>query len=188
MLLMVKCSAPVWLLLLAACAAPAAALHGTAYSPPKTAPNFRLTDQNGRRFSLQQNTGMAIALYFGFTHCRDVCPETLRLLGRARSLAHLRDTQLEVVMVTVDPARDDPQSLRSFFQKTGVQALGLTGSASELARVYKQYGVAVEPGTRDLVHSDAVYLIDPQGRLREALDPQTPLNDVAQDLRTVVDS
>ncbi len=184
---MTKCWLPAALLLLAACAA-RPALHGTTLSPPKPAPNFVLRDQYGHRFSPARSRGSAIALYFGFTHCRDICPATLRLLQRARSRAHLRDTQLRLVMITVDPKHDDARAFQKFFRRTGVRALGLTGQRVELTRVYKAYGVAVEPRSRDIVHSDVVYLIDPQGRLRELITPDTALNDVAQDLRTVVDS
>jgi protein SCO1/2 len=164
-----------------------AALHGTQLLPPKPAAAFTLTDQDGRPFTLAQMRGQAVALYFGFTHCADVCPQTLALLGKARERAGLTPRQLRIVMISVDPRRDSPRALRAFFRKIGVQATGLVGSPSEMRRVYHDYGIAVEPQKNDIAHTDTVFLIDAQGRIRELLDPQTALKDVAADLRAIVD-
>lgn len=173
---------------LAACAPHSSApLHGMQLSPPEPAADFTLTDQNGSKFSLAQSRGEAVALYFGFTHCADICPETLALLGKARAAAGLTPAQVRIVMVTVDPRRDSPAALRSFFKKIGVDATGLTGTAKELAAVYRSYGIGVQPQKNDIAHSDAVFIIDPQGRIRETLAPQSSLKDVAADLRAVVD-
>jgi len=174
--------------LLAGCAAHAPApLHGTQLVPPEPAKNFTLTDQNGARFSLAQAHGQAVALYFGFTHCKDVCPQTLALLGKARERAQLAPSQVRIVMVTVDPKKDTPAALRGFMRRIGVQATGLTGTRAQLERVWHAYGVGVEPQKDDIAHSDAIFLIDPQGRIVETLVPQTPLKDVAAALRSVLD-
>jgi protein SCO1/2 len=176
------------MLTLAACASKAApALHGMQLSPPQPATNFTLRDQKGNLFSLSQARGQAVALYFGFTHCADICPQTLALLGKARTLAHLRADQARIIMVSVDPRRDSPAALRAFFRKIGVQATGLTGSTGTLAAVYRAYGVAIEPQKHDIAHTDTIYIIDPQGRIRETLPPEVPLKDVAADLRAVVE-
>jgi protein SCO1/2 len=175
-------------LLLSACATRAnAPLHGTQISPRTAAAAFTLTDQNGRRFALEQARGQAVALYFGFTHCKDVCPQTLALLGKARSLAHLTPAQLRIVMVSVDPRHDTPTALRAFFQRVGVEATGLTGTPAEMHPVYRAYGIAIEPQQGDIAHTDAIFLIDASGRLVETLPPETPPKDVAADLRTVLD-
>jgi protein SCO1 len=176
-----------FLLALAGCAHPQAALHGTQLVPPQPAQSFSLTDEHGRRFSLQDARGQAVALYFGFTHCADVCPQTLALLGKARQKAGLASAQLRIVMVSVDPRRDTPQALRRFFAKVGVPATGLTGTRAELARVYKAYGIAVQHAKRDIVHTDVIFLIDRSGRIVETLSPEMPLKDVAADLRSVVE-
>jgi protein SCO1/2 len=155
--------------------------------PPREAANFTLTDQNGATFSLAQSRGQVIALYFGFTHCKDVCPQTLALLGKARKLSGLTPQQVRIVMVSVDPARDSPAALRAFFKRVGVQAIGLTAAAPSLRKVYRDYGVFVQPQKGDIVHNDLIFIIDKQGRMRETLAPQTALKDVAADLRAVVD-
>ena len=176
------------LALLAGCAAHAPApLHGMQLVPPEPAKNFTLTDQNGAPFSLAQAHGQAVALYFGFTHCKDVCPQTLALLGKARERAHLAPAQVRIVMVTVDPKHDTPPALRAFMRRIGVQATGLTGTRAQLERVWHDYGIGVEPQKNDIAHTDAIFLIDPRGRIVETLVPQTPLKDVAADLRGVLD-
>lgn len=173
---------------LAACASHAQPpLHGMQLAPPQPAANFTLTDQNGNAFSLSQTRGQAVALYFGFTHCKDVCPQTLALLGKARTQAKLTRDRLHIVMVSVDPKIDTPAAMRAFFSRVGVDATGLTGTPAQLARVWHSYGIGVQPQKDDIAHTDAIFLIDPQGRIVETLVPQMPLKDVAADLRSVLD-
>jgi protein SCO1/2 len=173
--------------LLGACASkPAPTLHGMELVPPLPANNFTLTDQSGKSFALSQARGQAVALYFGFTHCRDVCPQTLALLGKARAKAQLTPANVRIIMLTVDPRRDSPSAMRAFFGRIGVQATGLTGTAAQLLPVYRAYGIAIEPQKHDIAHTDAIFIIDPQGRVRETLPPEARLKDVAADLRAVV--
>ena len=162
-------------------------MHGTVFSPPPQAHDFTLTDQHGRAYSLAQSRGQAVALYFGFAHCADVCPQTLALLGKARSRAGLTPQQLRIVMVTVDPSRDKGAALQRFFDKVGVQATGLSGARAQLQPVYKAYGIGIQRQKHDIGHTDTIFLIDAQGRLRELLDPSAAPSAVAADLRAIVD-
>jgi protein SCO1 len=180
--------APILALALCACASkPPPHLHGMQLESPQPAPTFTLTDQNGNAFSLAQARGQTVALYFGFTHCADVCPQTLALLGKARERAKLTPARMRIIMVSVDPRRDTPQALRAFFRKVGVQATGLTGSPAALAPVYRAYGISIEPQKHDIAHTDAIFVIDARGRMLETLAPEMPLKDVAADLRAVVE-
>lgn len=162
-------------------------LHGTALEPATPAHDFALRDQYGNAYSLAQSRGQAVALYFGFTHCADVCPETLARLGKARERAGLSAQQLRIAMITIDPARDSAEAMQAFFRKAGVNATGLRGTPQQLHAVYRAYGIAIKPEKRDIGHTDTIFLIDRDGRLRELVDPATPLNDVASDLRAIVD-
>jgi cytochrome oxidase Cu insertion factor (SCO1/SenC/PrrC family) len=90
-------------------------------------------------------------------------------------------------MISVDPKHDSPAALRGFFRRVGVEATGLTGTPAALARVYRAYGIVVKPEKDDIVHTDVIFLIDANGRIVETLAPQTPLKDVAADLRSVLD-
>lgn len=144
---------------------------------------FTLTDQNGKRETVGQANAPA-AVYFGFTHCKDVCPQTLQKLSRARTLAHLSPQQLRIVMVTVDPARDTRAALKAFVAKMGVDALALTGTSKQLHGVYKAYGVVIQPlKGGDLGHTDYVYLIDHNGRLAQVFTAEGAANAIAQKLQ-----
>lgn len=174
--------------ILCACSAQKAHLHGTVLPLAKPAAQIRLVDQNGRPFVLSQTRGQAVALYFGFTHCKDVCPQTLELLSKARALAQLSPAQARLVMVSIDPTRDTPAALRTFFGKLGVAATGLTGPAAKIVAIEKAYGIAVQPQKNDIAHTDVVFLIDSKGIIRELLDPDTPPAEVAADLRALANN
>lgn len=171
---------------LAACAT-AKPLHGTAFSPPQPPHRFTLETQDGSPYVLAQSGRPPTALYFGFTHCTDICPQTLAKLGKARARAGLSAQQLPIVMVTIDPARDTRAAMRAFFAKTGVRGIGLIGSRAQLAPVYRAYGVAIKPEKNDIGHTDYVYLLDREGRLAELLSPQMSVQDIADDLRAIVE-
>ena len=172
--------------LLAGCANSAAALHGTVLQPPKPAPTYVLVDQRGRRFDSRRLKGHPVALFFGFTHCKDVCPQTLALLGKAAVRSGPAGRTLRIVMISADPRGDSPASMRGFIARAGVRnAIGLTGSAAALRRVWRAYGVSVYRTPGDIVHSDLIYLIDRTGRLRELLHPDVGLSDLVADLHVL---
>ncbi len=171
---------------LAACASPKA-LHGTAFSPPQPAHRFTLEAQDGSPYVLAESGHQPAALYFGFTHCKDICPQTLAKLGKARTRAGLSPQQFPIVMVTIDPARDTRAAMKTFFAKTGVQGIGLMGSRAQLAPVYQAYGVAIKPEKDDIGHTDYVYLLDREGRLAELISPQMSIQDIADDMRATVE-
>lgn len=168
---------------LCACAAPA--LHGTPIEPPRPAPPIRLTDQHGKPFALSNARGQAVVLYFGYTHCRDVCPQTLALLAKARAQAGFSPQDVRIIMISIDPRADTPRALRRFFRRIHITATGLTGSPAQLAPVYRDYGIARTRRGQKIVHTDLVYLIDAHGNEREVLDPQTPVRDIASDLQAI---
>lgn len=178
-----KTAALLCTVVLAACASSRVALHGTPLPQPHPAPNFTLRDQHGTPFSLTAQRGRVVLLYFGYTRCKDVCPQTLRLLSRARADAGAASTA-EIVMVTVDPRDDTAAAYRRFFRKIKVAAVGLSGTPAQLAAVDKAYGVAVErsPHTG---HTDFTYVIGPRGNLREVLDPQSSVRAISADLRAI---
>ncbi len=161
----------------------AAALHGTVLQPPAQAKALSLIDQDGRRFNMSAQRGRVVALFFGFTHCADVCPQTFARLNRAAREAPAANAA--VVMVTVDPHRDGPAALRNFIHRNGGAGFALRGSPSELRSAYRAYGIDIEPRHDDIGHTDTIFLIDRSGRLRELLDPTTRVNLIAEDLRTI---
>ncbi|HEY5349302.1 MAG TPA: SCO family protein [Candidatus Lustribacter sp.] len=137
------------------------------------APDFTLTDQDGRPYTLSAHRGHAIALFFGYAHCPDVCPTTLAALARAKRKLGPGGEAFDVVFVTVDPARDTPATLRRYVRLFDPTFAGLTGSEAQLDPVYAAYHVyhrtAAGKGSANgyiVAHSSAVQFISPGGRLR----------------------
>lgn len=149
---------------------PAATLHGTPLSLVP-APDFSgLTDMQGRAFAWAQERGRAVLVFFGYTHCPDVCPLTLAALSQ--SLARLGPLRrnVTVVFVTLDPARDSPQVLQAYLDALLPGAIGLRGPLPEVAASARQWGVTwrridTGPGQYWIDHTAAVTLVDPNGRL-----------------------
>jgi len=137
------------------------------------APDFTLTDQNGQPYSLAAHRGHAVALFFGYAHCPDVCPTTLSALARAKRKLGASAANFDVVLVTVDPARDTPAVLKRYVQLFDPTFTGLTGTEKQLEPVYDAYHVyhEVDSGKGSangyvVAHSSAVQFISPDGRLR----------------------
>ena len=137
------------------------------------APDFTLTDQNGRPFQLSNLRGQTVALFFGYTHCPDVCPTTLAALARAKRKLGAAGAQFHVVFVTVDPRRDTPAVIGTYVRLFDASFIGLTGTEAQLAPVYAAYKVyhqalpAQGSAAGYLVaHGSAVDFIDPSGHVR----------------------
>jgi len=181
----VKFFAAACLLALTACAGGAAALHGTVIDPPRQAAPLEGRDQNGASFALASLRGTPAAVYFGFTRCKDVCPQTLALLQRARERAGLHADEAKIVFVSVDPRHDTPSTMRAYLEHRKLTAIGLVGTPQQAAAAESGYGVAVKPHGDDLLHGDFIYMIDKGGRLRELLHPYSTLADIAADWKAL---
>ena len=113
-------------LLVLACAA-AVLLRVLLPSGP-LAPDFTLTDQDGHPYTLSAHRGHPIALFFGYAHCPDVCPTTLSALARAKRKLAPGSEPFDVVLVTVDPARDSPAAMADYVSSFDARFVGLSGS------------------------------------------------------------
>jgi protein SCO1/2 len=137
------------------------------------APDFTLTDQDGQPYTLSAHRGHAIALFFGYVHCPDVCPTTLAALAGAKRKLGPGAAAFDVVLVTVDPKRDSPATLKRYVHLFDPSFDGLTGTAAQLAPVYAAYHIVHEieatTGSANgyaVAHSTTVQFISPSGRLR----------------------
>ncbi len=156
------------------------ALRGHAVQPPAPAAEISLADHNGRLFRLSEQRGKVVILTFGFTNCPDECPLTMAHLREAMTLLGDQAGQVQVVMVSTDPARDTPTALRQFLASFDRGFLGLPGSRAQLEAVWRAYNVEVgEGGT---THSGLSYAIDRRGQERVTFSADTPALDVAHDL------
>lgn len=104
------------------------------------APGFRLASHDGRTVSLEDFRGRVVVLFFGFTHCPDVCPMTMASLARAMEALGPRSERVQVLLVTVDPERDTTERLGEYLGRFDPRFLGLRGSEGELRQVAAAYG------------------------------------------------
>ena len=155
--------------------------HGSVISPPVDAVDFTLTNQKNETVSLSDFRGKYILLFFGFTTCTDECPATMGVLMQVRDQLKDQADKVQVVFVTTDPARDTPQAIGEFLDRFDSTFVGLTGSPTDLQKVYKDYGVTVMDNGE--THSTFVYLIDPQGKLRLTYPFDTRTEDYLSDLK-----
>ncbi|MBA4157738.1 MAG: SCO family protein [Gemmatimonadetes bacterium] len=168
------------------------AFHGTVYEDPEPAPAFSLTDHHGEPARLEDFRGRATLLFFGFTHCPDVCPLTLQRLARAADALGRRGKDVEIVLITVDPERDTPEVLAEYMERFGPRVTGLTGDAVTLEGLRREYGVYAAPhaGHGDsqptIVHTPAVFGIDRAGRLRVLMHADGPEEALQSDLRSLL--
>ena len=134
--------------------------------------DFTLTDHNGQRRTLADFKGKVVTLFFGFTHCPDVCPTTLAELAGAVKKLGLAGEKVQVLLVTIDPERDTPELLAKYVTAFNPKFLALRGSAEQTARVAKEFKVIYQKvaGQRAanyaMDHSAGSFIFDRQGRLR----------------------
>ena len=158
---------------------------GTWLPQPKVVPQFTLTDTSGRTFTRSQLLGTPALVFFGFTHCPDVCPATLLQLAQIRkrvALAHLR-----VLFVSIDPQRDTPAVLGAYVHAFDPAFEGLTGSAQALAGVAAAFGVAVNRvelpgGDYTMDHSAVIFLTNDAAQIAAIFTPPFDVASVSADL------
>jgi protein SCO1/2 len=132
---------------------------------------FTLTGTDGKPFSSEQLKGRPYAVFFGFTHCPDVCPNTLGRLAKLRQQLGAGDRSFEILFVSVDPKRDTPKAVADYVGLFGTPIIGLTGSEQQVARVAEQHAtyqkiVADEqaPDGYTVDHGAAVLLFGRDGK------------------------
>lgn len=152
--------------------------------------DFRLADPDGRLRSLADFRGQVVLVFFGFTQCPDVCPTALARALQLHQLLGEQAGRLQVVFVTVDPERDTPALLREYMQAFHPSFLGLRGSLAETestAAAFKvQYRKVPTGSSYTMDHTALSYVFDPQGRLRLAVRHEMPAEQLAQDLRQLL--
>ncbi len=155
--------------------------RGALIDPPMAAADFTLTSQTGQTVYLSEFRGKYVLLFFGYTHCPDECPATMAVLKQVHLALGNQAGKVQVLFVTTDPARDNPQALGEFVDRFDSGFIGLTGSPAVLQKVWSDYGVTVLNGGE--THSTYVYLIDPVGDLRLTYASPTQPDDIVADLK-----
>lgn len=150
--------------------------------------DFKLTDQNGQDFRLSDHRDKVIALFFGYTHCPDICLDTLATVGTAMNL--LEDNKdVQVVFVSVDPSRDTPEFLKAYLAYFNGRYIGLSGEWSELKQVAKQWNARFstpETPTLDgyfVDHTADIYVIERGGKVHGVVPYGLPSEHLAKVLQ-----
>ncbi|MGH6742256.1 MAG: SCO family protein [Bradyrhizobium sp.] len=153
---------------------------------------FELTDHLGRRRTLADFRGKVVTVFFGYTHCPDVCPITMAKLGETMKLLGADAQRVQGLFITVDPQRDTPQVLSQYVPAFYPTFLGLSGDAETIARTAKEFKVyyqAQKPndqGFYTVDHSGQILVFDSQGRLRLMMKPDLAPESMAHDLRALL--
>jgi protein SCO1 len=149
----------------------AVAIEGmTVLEPAAPLPEFRLQDQNNQVFDRARLQGKWSFVFFGYTHCPDICPTTLVVLRDVQKNAGGQDRNIQYVFVSVDPDRDKAATLKSYVSYFHPEFIGATGGQGELMRLTRALGAYYESGEAqngnyEVHHSAAIFLIDPEARL-----------------------
>ena len=174
--------------------APPALERATRFEAARPLPAIALQDQSGQAFDLARMRGHWTLLFFGFTNCPDVCPTTLATLAETRrQLADLPPEEIpEVVLATVDPARDTPAALARYVAHFDPSFTGLTGSQDAIDALARDLGVAImigapaADGNYTVDHSAAVFLIDPGAAFTALFSAPHDAGTIARDYRRIV--
>ncbi len=168
--------------------------NGTPYPDTPLASDFTLTNHHGEPARLSDFQGRAVLLFFGYTHCPDVCPLTLAKVTRLLAAEGLGPDEVSVLLVTVDPENDTPERLAEYVSGFQPYVTGLTGEEAELRQILADYGVYASPassqpdhahGVNILAHTTQLFGIDRAGRLRVLIHPDQHDEIVAPDLRAL---
>jgi protein SCO1/2 len=142
-----------------------------AMNPPRTVTDLDMRDQDGKPRRLADLAGKPTLVFFGFTHCPDVCPTTLQKLAMIKRAQGKELAGLQVVLVSVDGERDTPAVLKEYLKRFSPDFVGLTAPAAEVRNLALQYSAPFfkDPprnGGYLVQHSTRLYALDKQGRLR----------------------
>lgn len=150
--------------------------------------DFSLTDQNGQAFELQQVRGKVVLLFFGFTHCPSVCPDSLAKIKAA--LNNQTSDQAVALFITVDPERDTAERIKAYLEPFGKQFIGLTGSTQAIQQVLAAYQIRVKAMKKSaedqdymLEHTADIYVLDRAGKISNLIPYGLPTEHLQQVLQ-----
>ncbi len=165
---------------------------GSVIDPAVPAPEFSLLSSQGGEYRLVSSTGKFVLIFFGYTHCPDVCPTTLYEMKEIKARLKEKAEKIEFVFITVDPERDTQDQLTRYLASFDESFYGLTGTTQELEKVWKDYGVYREIQETDnslgylVDHTSRLYLINSQGELMMTYLYETTLDEIVSDLNYLI--
>jgi len=150
---------------------------------------FTLTSDSGRPVTAADFRGKFVVMYFGYTHCPDVCPLTLAHLHSVmQKLGNVAD-EIRILFVSVDPARDTPAILRQYVTAFDPNVTGLTGTPAQIAVIAKRYRVVFNPDAPhsgddyEVSHSSGIYIFDRAGHARLLATSADTVDAITHDLK-----
>jgi protein SCO1/2 len=172
---------------------PAVPVRATMLPAGNTLPDFALLDHEGTAVDRQVFEGQWDLVFFGFTHCPDICPATLQILAQVRKqlAAHGHEPLPRIVLVSVDPERDTPEIMGRYISAFGDGNLGITGDLAEVTRLTDALGIyfakaPAEGGNYSVDHSAVVLVINPQGRVQALFSTPHRVDDFVHDLPMIM--
>lgn len=182
--------------LLSGCAKTSEPLQATVLPNAVELPEFNLVDQDGNRFGRDDLRERWNLMFFGFTHCPDICPITLQQLAVARKrMSETRDDAKlpTIVFVSVDPERDDAGALRNYVEAFGAGVVGATAALEELDKLTKALGIfharpPAADGGYSVEHSAAIVVINPRAEYHAVFSAPHDIDSLAHDLSLMVDA
>ena len=165
---------------------------GTDISSVRMDTAFSLKDFNGRIRTLEDFKGKVVVLFFGFTHCPDICPTTLTDLKKTMVLLKDKASAVQVIFITLDPVRDTEDVLKKFIPTFNSSFLGLTGTESDIDKVANQlkiFNKKVNDGSKagyTIDHSAGLYVIDKKGSIKLHISNGQKPEDLASDLAKLI--
>jgi len=155
--------------------------------------NFGLIDVDGKLRTLADYQGKAVVMFFGYTHCPDVCPTTLIEMQEAMRLLGPQAAKVQVIFVTLDPERDTSEVLKQYVPAFNPSFIGLRPANEEaLNRLTKEFKIyykrvpGLSPNTYTIDHTAGSYVFDPKGQLRLYIKHGQGPEVLAQDLKTIL--
>ncbi|HEY5810941.1 MAG TPA: SCO family protein [Povalibacter sp.] len=154
---------------------------------PAAIQDFELIDQQGRPRRFSDFQGAPVLIFFGFTHCPEVCPTTLHELKILKQSSDREIRRVQVVFISVDGDRDTPARLKSYLEPISKSFVGLTGPPKTVRGVAAQFssvfvkGVREKDGSYQVQHTSQIYLVDASGKLRA-----TFFNATQDEMRTAI--
>jgi protein SCO1/2 len=144
-------------------------------SAPSVSTSFLLTDHNGVAVTEKSWPGKYLMVFFGFTHCPDICPTAMEKFSTALDKLGADASKVQVLFITVDPARDNAAAMKEYLSNYNPAITGLTGTEDQVKsaiagfKVYAAKGEEATPGNYMMDHSGFTYVVAPDGQMKEVL-------------------
>ncbi len=165
-------------------------LSATLLDKAKPLQPFTLINHDNKPFNLNSLKGNWSFLFFGYTHCPDVCPLAMQVMRKVWQAAELKTTltpTMQMIFVSVDPKRDTPAVLKAYTQYYNPAFIGVTGETEQIDNITKQIGILYgvdapnKNGDYNVSHSGQIILIDPQANMRAVFSPPLNPKSITQD-------